>query len=286
MKVKQLLVICGALGASLSAVFARWSTESSMFLVFWRMLLTALLLLPSAWTHRAELRALRGRTALLCVASGVFLSLHFFTYFEALRHTSIAATVTLVNTEVFFVALGSVIFLKQRLSRRAWGAIVLTFCGSVIVALTGASSGATLGGNLLALLSGLLMTGYTVIGAVCRRTLSTTAYTLPVYLSAAGAILVLSLCTGVPVLSPEPVNYLLALGMAVFCTLLGHSIYSWGLKYLPPAYISTVKLLDPVFSAVWGLLLFRETLSPTLLLGGGAVILGVALYIRATDRTA
>jgi len=70
----------------------------------------------------------------------------------------------------------------------------------------------------------------------------------------------------------------------VLCTLMGHSVFTWGLKYLPPAYISTVKLLDPVFSAVWGLLLFNE--EPTLLvvLGGVIVIIGVFIYGQATEE--
>lgn len=46
--------------------------------------------------------------------------------------------------------------------------------------------------------------------------------------------------------------------MAVCCTLLGHNVFSWGLKYLPPAFIATVKLMEPVFASVWGLLLFGE----------------------------
>lgn len=283
---KQLVVILGAAGASFSAVFARWSTESSVFLTFWRMLLTAVLLLPSVWHHREELKRLTVKSALLCAASGVFLSLHFLTYFESLRHTSIAAAVTLVNTEVFFVAVGSVLFLKYRMSARAWAAILLTFGGSVMVALTGASDGGTFSGNLLALMSGLLMTGYTVIGAVCRRKLSTTIYTVLVYGTAAGTMLIAALVTSTPVLGSAPKNYLLALGMAVVCTLMGHSIYSWGLKYLPPAYISTVKLLDPVFSAGWGLLFFLERLSGTMIVGGAAVICGVALYIRITGKEA
>ena len=79
---KQLVVILGAAGASFSAVFARWSTESSVFLTFWRMLLTAVLLLPSVWHHREELKRLTVKSALLCAASGVFLSLHFLTYLK------------------------------------------------------------------------------------------------------------------------------------------------------------------------------------------------------------
>ena len=79
---------------------------------------------------------------------------------------------------------------------------------------------------------------------------------------------------------------LTALAMAVFCNLLGHSVFSWGLKYLPPSFISTVKLLEPVFASVWALLLFGEKPGLPVLLGGIVVLLGIALYCRITQEKA
>jgi drug/metabolite transporter (DMT)-like permease len=76
------------------------------------------------------------------------------------------------------------------------------------------------------------------------------------------------------------VNLWTGLGMAVFCTLLGHSVFSWGLKYLPPAFISTVKLLEPVFSAAYGLFLFGERPGVLVILGGALILLGIGLYSR------
>ena len=72
--------------------------------------------------------------------------------------------------------------------------------------------------------------------------------------------------------------------MAVFCNLLGHSVFSWGLKYLPASFISTVKLLEPVFASVWALFLFSETPGLLVLLGGTVVILGIALYGRVSGE--
>ena len=77
-----------------------------------------------------------------------------------------------------------------------------------------------------------------------------------------------------------PVNLLAGLGMAVFCTLLGHSVFSWGLKYLPPAFISTANLLEPVLASVWGLLLFGERPGVLVMLGGMLILLGIGLYSR------
>ena len=74
--------------------------------------------------------------------------------------------------------------------------------------------------------------------------------------------------------------------MAVFCNLLGHSVFSWGLKYLPPSFVSTVKLLEPVFASVWAVFLFRELPEVPVLLGGFVVLAGIALYCRITEEKA
>ena len=73
----------------------------------------------------------------------------------------------------------------------------------------------------------------------------------------------------------------IGLALAVLCTLMGHSLFSWCLKFLSPAYVSAVKLCEPVVSGLLAVPLFGEI--PTLLqLGGMALVLGsVLLYTRA-----
>ena len=149
------------------------------------------------------------------------------------------------------------------------------------MALADAGGGETaLRGNLFALTGSVCMAVYTMLGAVCRRTLSTTVYTTLVYTSAAGTVLAAALAGGQALIGWGPVNLLAGLGMAVFCTLLGHSVFSWGLKYLPPAFISTANLLEPVLASVWGLLLFRERPGVLVVFGGTLILLGIGLYSR------
>ena len=278
---KRLAVIFGVAGVSLSAVFVRWSTAPSLVLTFYRMAFSVLLLTPVAVARRSEFQLLRRRELLLCLLSGAFLGFHFTCYFEALRWTSIAPAVVLVDTEVLFVALASALIFQKKLSGRAWLAVLAAFGGSVLVALSDASAGFnTLWGDVLALFGALCMAVYTLIGVTCRRRLSTTVYTCLVYAAAAGTVLLIIVGCRQSLTGWGPVNLLAALGMAVFCTLLGHSVLSWGLRFLPPAFISTVKLLEPVFAAAWGLLLFGERPGILMALGGLAILMGIALYSR------
>ena len=93
---KRLIVLLGVAGVSLSAIFVRWSTAPSLILAMYRMGLAALLMaVPVLLRRRRELRALTRRDVLLCLASGLFLGIHFAAYFAALRATSIASAVVL-----------------------------------------------------------------------------------------------------------------------------------------------------------------------------------------------
>ena len=283
---KRLIVLIGVVGISASAVLVRWSTAPSMVLVLYRMTIAVLMLsFPVLLKNREELKGLTKKEWLLTMAAGCCLGLHFSAFFESLRHTSIAASVVLSDVEVLFVALGSVLVLRRKLSGRCWLAVGLAFVGAVMVALAGGMDGeSSLLGNALALGSAFLLAMYTMIGTSVRSRISNTTYTFVAYFFAALTVLVISLISGTPLTGYGANNWLTALGMAVLCTLMGHSVFTWGLKYLPPAYISTVKLLDPVFSALWGLLLFQEKPTLQVILGGVIVIAGVFIYGRATEE--
>lgn len=284
---KRLIVLMGGVGISLSAIFVRWADAPSTVLAMYRMLFSALLVAPALLLgHRKELAALSRKELGLCLASGCALGLHFSAYFESLRWTSVAAAVALVDTEVLFVALATVTLFRGELSRRAWLAIGLAFIGSIAVAMADTAAGGAdaLRGDLLALAGSVCVAVYTMIGSVCRRTVSTTVYTFVVYLTAAVTVLAVNLAAGIPVAGYGAADYGAALGMAVFCTLLGHSLFSWGLKYLPAAFISVVKLMEPVFAALWALLLFREVPGIAVVLGGGLIVAGLVLYSLTAEE--
>lgn len=283
---KHLVVMLGAIGVSLSPIFVRFSTAPSMVLVLYRVTFAAVLLTPYVlWKHGDEIRKLKKKELLLCVLAGIFLGLHFVSYFESLRRTAIAPAAVLVNTEAIFVTIGTVLFMKAKLGKIAWLSVLLTFVGSVIVAMADAAGGGALAGNLLALVGAVFGAVYTMLGTVCRKGgISTMVYSWFLYGSAALTVLLFVVVSGTAPLGYAPVNFLTTLGMAVCCTIGGHSIYSWGLKFLPASFVASAKMMEPVFASVWGLFLFGEKPGLLVILGGAVVIFGIALYSRVSGE--
>ena len=278
----KIIAILGVIGLSFSSIFVRLADADSIVLAFYRMLFACILLLPVILkTSIKEIKQVPLTQLGLCLISGVCFGMHLRCAFLAFEMTSIAAATVLVNTEVFFVAIGGFLFGEDKIQMKQWIGIILAFLGSIIIAMGDAGGGGSLlMGDLAAILGALLSTGYTLIGKKSRKYLSTNSYTGLVYL---GAAITLALNLGIekiPFTGYAPYNYLLALGLTLICTFLGHSIFSWCLKFESASYVSLVKLLEPVFASVMAFFIFSEIPPAVTLAGGILVIGGIAAYIR------
>lgn len=286
------LVCFGVVCVSTSSLFVRRSTAPSLVLAAYRKLFSALLLLPAVMgsaERRRELRGVSRRTAAWCVLGGVFLAIHFWTYFLAVNHTTVAAAQTLIGTEVLFVAPVMYLTGQERFGVRSRTGILLALAGSALVAYAPGGfrlGGGALFGNLCGIFSAMMLALYSLVGVRVRRGMSNTVYSFLVYGIAAAV-----LCAMVAV-SPDTltgygaVNYFLGLGMAVFNSLLGHSIFNWSFKYLSPTLVTVVKLFQPALATLWAFLLLSEQPAANQLLGGAVLIAGVFLYIRSRDSAA
>jgi drug/metabolite transporter (DMT)-like permease len=280
----MIMIIFGIMGISLSAIFVRYSDAPSAVTASYRLLWTVFLMSPMVWgakKRRRELRGINRKALVLCGCSGIFLALHFFTWFESLKYTTVASSTTIVCTEAIWVALGYCLFLKGRLAAKEVAAIAVTLGGSLLVAYSDSGmGGGHLYGDVLALSAAGFVAGYTLIGQVVRTTLSTTAYTYIVYLFSAAALVVLTAVQGYSLAGYGGNTVMVGLLLAVFSTILGHSIFSWCLKFLSPAFVSASKLCEPVVAAVFAAMLFGERPAVLQVAGGAVIIGGVIFYSR------
>jgi len=279
-----IMIVIGVIGISLSSIFVKFSSAPSAVTAAFRLLWTVLLLTPAALGNkqtRAEIRRMGRRNVCLSALSGVFLALHFWTWFESLKHTSVASSTTIVCTEVVWVSLGYWLFMKGRLSLKAVCAIAVTLVGSVMIALGDSQAqGAHLYGDLLALLAAVAVAVYVLLGKAVRARLSTTAYTYVVYVACAAVLCGISAAQGQALFAYGPGAVVVGLLLAVFSTILGHSIFSWCLKYFSPSFISASKLCEPVAASVLAGLLFGEMPGLMQVLGGAMILGGVLYYSR------
>ena len=282
-----LMIIVGVIGISMSSIFVKYSTAPSAVTAAYRLLWTILLMAPVTFGSREirqELFHLNRKNLWLSVLSGVFLAFHFTLWFESLRYTSVASSTTIVCTEVIWVSLGYALFLKGRMGMRAVLAIAVTLVGSILIAFADSTAGgAHLYGDILSLLAAIAVAAYVLLGRIVRETVSTTVYTFVVYASCAVMLLCFCFVQDNSLFGYGISGIVVGLLLAIFSTILGHSIFSWCLKYFSPSFVSASKLCEPVVAAILAGFLFGE--SPAALqLAGGALILGGVFYYSRLEK--
>lgn len=276
---------------STSAILVRFSDAPSVVKAFYRVVLTTLLLAPLAVTrYRDDLAALSGRDLVVAVVTGVALAAHFATWFESLNWTSVAASVTLVQAQPVFVAIGATLLLDERISRRMVVGILIAVAGAVEMSLGGFLSGAALAGarplygNGLALVGAVMAAGYVLAGRSLRQRVALVPYVTVVYSVCAVVLLGVALAQGetvAPTAYPAH-EWLLFLGMAIGPGIFGHTVINWALKYVESSVVSVTLLGEPVGSTLLALALLGEV-PDAFTIVGGLVVLG-GIYVTATGR--
>ena len=279
-----IMIFIGVMGIGMSAIFVKFSTAPSPVTAAWRLLCTALLMTPVVLgksSIRKQFIAVSKKDWALSILSGLFLALHFVLWFESLNHTSVASSTTLVCTEVIWVSLGWCIFMKGKLSWKAALTIGVTFLGSVCIALADASQGqAHLYGDLLSLASAIAVAVYMLLGRTVQQRLSTGVYTYIVYCACAAALLAICGIYRYDLFAYSWVTPAVGLALAVFSTILGHTVFSWCMRYFSPAFVSASKLCEPVVAAALAIPLFGEYPNWMQIIGAVVILAGVWYYAR------
>ena len=268
------------LAVSFASIFVRWSDSDPLIIAGYRMLFASLILAPFAFHERKDAAPMDRRTIGYVALTGVVLAVHFFAFISSLRYTSVASSTLLVNFHPLIVGAASVLILKESSKRTVVG-VTIGFIGVAAIALTGLGTGESFG-NALALLGGVMAALYILAGRVLRRTLGIFTYAFSVYLTAAVVLLASAVINGVS-LWPYPTEELLIfLALAVVCTIFGHTVYNWSLRYLPAPVISTSLLGEPILASLLALLILGEIPAWTVVLAAPLILVGVGL--TALDR--
>lgn len=268
------------LAVSFASIFVRWSDSDPLVIAGYRMLFASLILAPFAFHERQDAVPMDRRTIGSVVLTGVVLAVHFFAFISSLSYTSVASSTLLVNFHPLIVGAASVLILKESSKKTVVG-VAIGFVGLAVIALTGLGTGESFG-NALALLGGVMAALYILAGRMLRRTLGIFTYAFAVYFTAAVALLGSAVMNGVP-LWPYPAGEILIfLALAVVCTIFGHTVYNWSLKYLAAPVISTSLLGEPILASLLALVLLGEVPAWTVVLAAPLVIVGIGL--TALDR--
>lgn len=276
-------LLLATVAVSFSAIFIRLAEAPVTVVVWTRMAITVVLLLPlfAADLRRRALPA-GPRAWGLVGLSGLLLAGHFLTWTASLRYTSVASSVLLVSLHPVLVAGLGRRLLGEVVSRRLLGGIALALAGTLLTTAGDLRISATaLGGDLLAVAGAVTFTGYLLIGRSVRAGSGNAGYSVPVYALVAAVALAGSPLSGGAVL-PGARTALACLGLAAVCTVLGHTVFNWALGHVRAAVVSLAFLGEPPITALLAIPLLAERPPAPALLGGLVILAGLGLAL--TER--
>ena len=283
-----IILAIGVLMTSTSAIFIRLSfaiaghsgIAFSLFLAAARLIVTAILLIPSWRNFKAKTYS--PQAYYYAIAAGICLAFHFATWISSLSFTSIAAATTLVTTNPIWVALLSWLWWREKPHRWVIAGIIIALLGGVLIAFGDSNASQNhsnpLFGDALALVGSWLASLYLLFGREAQKQgLGIGQYILIAYTTAALCLLPLPLFSAQGYWDYPPLVYLYIVLMAIFPQIIGHTSINWSINWISPTIVTLAILFEPLGSSFLGWLIFQE-IPPLTVLGGGLILLlGVAI---------
>ena len=277
-----LILFGGVFALSTSAIWVRLAGAPSGVTAFYRLGITAAVLLPFfllSKSCRAEVKALRRSQWLEIAAAGAFLALHYLLWFESLNYTSIASSTVIVSLQPLFSIVLERVLLKSRFRPAALVGCGIALLGSVIIGFEDFQiSGLSLLGDILAFVAAGVIAGYYFLGQTIRKEVSALTYSVLAYLASAVVLLAYTLVRGEPLTGYSGESWLAFVGIALIATVGGQFVFNLLLKLLPASAVTMSILGEPIGTCILAYLFLHESISGQQLLGIVTIIGGLSVY--------
>jgi len=259
---------------SSGSIFARLSGAPPVLIALGRCLFAAVVFLIWSSFRPVSYRLTTGDRWRM-VGAGAALGVHLATWIASLSLTTVGVSVLLVNTTPVWVLLLS----RQRPAGRDLAAIVLAFAGCA-VAVSGSLGGhSSLLGAALALLGGVAMAVYVLLGKRLIERMDLVHYVAGCYGSAAACLLLVALVMRPPVLSLPLAAWGWVLAMAVCAQMIGHTLVNRSLGPIAPHRVTLALMMEPLLASLAAWAVFGEMPTWQLAAAFPLVLVGVGLVV-------
>ena len=269
---------------STSSIIARLLPEvSAVVIAFWRLTIASLLIW--AYTFFNNQLSIDKKHYKYYLLSGLFLALHFATFYGAVKLTSIANATLLGITAPIFTIIYEKLFLKKSIKPAVFLGFVLAGTGTLIITGSGLflNDGSLLG-KFLGLLASLFISLVYILASDLRKYSNTILYTRTLYTFGALFLLIFSFAASdnIFAISLFQVKWLLVLGLVP--TILGHSLLYFSIKFTSPTIVASVPIGEPIIATIFAWIVFSESVPYATFFGGVFILIGVYLLIARSSR--
>ncbi len=280
-----LALSAGVLCIAWSAIFVRWTDMPGPASAFYRMLIPALILVPT-WIVGPRLPRVNRKTLAVIAIGGLFFALDLAFFNTSILQTSAANATLLGNNTPVFVGLLSWLVFRQRPGSAFWLGLLLALVGSTVIVWGDLARHFKLGwGDAMALAASACFAVYMIATERVRMTTSTLAFLRLAMISSALFLLVINLALNISLKVPAGRSWAALFGLGIISQLGGYLALTYALGHLPATAASISLLSQGPLTAVLAALLLAEPLAGSQILGGALVLAGIALANRRMRPT-
>ncbi|GAB1470429.1 DMT family transporter [Chloroflexota bacterium] len=199
-----------------------------------------------------------------------------FLYMTAIKYASAGLVALLLYLYPFFVAILSMIFLREKLTRIKSIALALALFGTALT--VGPVSGQWIGA-VMAIAAALIYSIYIMVGASAMKHVSAIVSSTVIFASAGAVYGTLTFINGVN-FPQTNFGWLIILGIILISTVIPVVAFLTGLERIGPTNAAMLSTLEPIVTVLLAAWLFGDQLMPIVLLGGGLILIAVLLLTR------
>ena len=275
-----LALVGGIVCIAWSAIFVRWTDIPGPASAFYRMLVPALVLLPSFFFERRR-ASIDLRTLGIISFGGLFFAFDLALYNTSILRTSAANATLFGNNTPIFVGLLTWLVFRRSPAREFWIGLLLAIIGAVVILWADLQRHAQICiGDLMALGASACFAVYLMVTEKIRSSTGTLAFLRLAMISSTLALLLMNLAMGISLRVPHGRTLWAVLGLGLVSQLGGYLFLTYALGHLPATLTSISLLTQGPLTAAMAAVLLGEPLTASQIFGGLLVLAGVALAHR------
>lgn len=267
----------GALFFGLTGVFGKLASATPSIIVFGRAVFAVLALAAFTALSRQGWMRLQRQDWRRLALGGILLAGHWVSFFIAVKVAGVAiATLGFASFPAFTIMLEGLLF-RERIRANEMLLVLLVSVGLVLVTPDFNLASEATGGLLWALFSGLL---FSLLSLINRAS----SGRIPAVQAALCQNAVVALCLlplAAPGIGEVPALDWLWIGLlGVFCTGVAHSLFVASLAVIKARTAAVVFAMEPVYGIAMAWVIFAETPTPRMFMGGVLIILAIVVSSR------
>ncbi len=275
----------GVIALSFSAMFVRWAGVPGPVTAFYRMFLSVFLLFPFFAPRAKQNGSLTKSAILFPLLAGAFTACDLGLWTTALSYTTVSNATLLGNTSPLWVALGSWLVFRQKLSRAFWMGLLTALTGAALILGTDLFLHPRFGiGDVMAIFTGFFYGLYFLMTEKSRTYFNSIQHIWLVGIGASLTLFIINFALGNPLTGFGAQTWLVFLSTAIVSQLIGYMSMAYAQGHLPASIVAPTMILQPVLSTILAVPFFGEIPSVWQALGGAIALAGIYSINRTHAR--